>query len=183
MNLSLSFFILSVIILWMFIRVKGQWLPKAIAISLVLYFFASIDNSMDSFSGWPTKDAVPDKFQIHWVIIDEPNRANNDPGKIYLWATDIGEHKEDQDLYGCSGLFLNFKKKYHGEPRVYEIEYSEEMHENLQDAMPNLKKGIPLLAGKPKNTDSDTGSNGSSELTDSDEFILYSLPEVFMQPK
>ena len=181
MNLSLSFFILSAIILWMFINTKGRWLPKAIAISLVLYFFASIDNSMDSFSGWPTKDSMPDKFQIHWVVIDEPNIANNNPGKIYIWAIDITEHKDD-DMYGCDGVFLNFKKRHHGEPRVYEIKYSEEMHEKLQGVMPDLKRGTPVLGGRPVEAESDTGGQ-KSDLTESDEFILYSLPEVFLQPK
>jgi hypothetical protein len=181
MNLSLSFFILSAIILWIFISTKGKWLPKAIAISLVLYFFVSIENSMDSFSGWPTKDSVPDKFQIHWVVIDEPNYANDNPGKIYIWATDISEHKND-NTYGCDGGYLNFKNNHHGEPRVYYIEYSEEMHERLQGVMPNLKRGVPVLGGKPTGPDSDTGGQ-KSNLAEGDEFILYSLPEVFMQPK
>ena len=181
MNLSLSFFILSAIVLWIFISTKGRWLPKAIAISLVLFFFASINNSMDSFSGWPTKDSVPSKFQIHWATIDEPNAASNNLGKIYIWVTDISEHKSESP-YGCDGAFLSFKSNHHGEPRAYEVDYSEEMHKRLQDVMPSLKRGDPVLGGRPVRQDSDSGGQPNN-LTESDEFILYSLPEVFMQPK
>ena len=183
MNLAFGFFILSAIALWIFIGSKGNWVTKALLISAILYFFGSVNSSMDSFSGWPTNDSLPEKFQVHWFVVDEPNLANNNPGKIYIWIVDIGE-EEERGSHGCNGLFLSFEEDHNGEPRVYEIKYSTKMHKRLQDVMPSLLRGAPVLGGKPKKKTDDTGV--ISELNDSDvsdEFMLYDLPEISVEPK
>ena len=183
MSLGFSFFILSIIALWVFIGSKGNWLTKALLISSILYFFGSVNSSMDSFSGWPTNDSLPEKFQVYWFVIDEPNLANNNPGKIYIWIIDIGEKKEYSN-YGCNGLFLSFEEDHYGKPRVYKIKYSTKMHKRLQDILPSLLRGATVLGGKRQSKDDDTGA--ISELNDSDvsdEFMLYDLPEVLIQSK
>ena len=173
-----AFFILVSIMLWVFITSKGNWAVKAALITSILYVFSSINNSTDSFYGWPSEASVPDKFQIHWVIINEPNRANDDPGSIYVWLTDI--ESESAESSGCNGAYINFKKNHSGQPRAYVMPYSVEKHESLEEAMSMIRDGNTVLAGKPNG---ELDGDQSEELSESDDFIIYKLPEVLLQPK
>ena len=117
-------------------------------------------------------------IQIHWVIISEPNRANNDPGRIYVWLTDIGD--KDSRSSGCNGAYINFERKHDGQPRAYVMPYSVEKHKALEEAMSMIKGGSTVLAGRPG---VEPKGDQSEALSESDDFIIYKLPEVLLQPK
>ena len=69
MSIPLAFFILSALLLWLIIGVKGRWSVKALVISLVLYSCLSIDFSLANLTGWPSDQSLPDNFQVHWIKV------------------------------------------------------------------------------------------------------------------
>ena len=44
--------------------------------------------------GWATPDPTPEAFRVLWIHIEEPNKAQGDPGTIYYWVSAL----DDADL-------------------------------------------------------------------------------------
>ncbi len=174
MGLTISFIILSTLILWQIIGSKGHWAIKAFIMFLSLYLLLSVDASIDRFGGWPTKDPLPDKFQVHWFIVEEPNVVDGFDGKIYIWVTDIGN---ESDISEWKKFLLIFEDNHDGEPRVYEVPYSIDVHERLDLSLNILKGGGVVLGGKAN------VKQGGSEGNEEQELIFYDLPEVFLENK
>ena len=49
------------------------------------YFFA--DDAVHNLSGWPSSDALPERFALLAAVIEEP--SNNGPGALYVWVNAI----------------------------------------------------------------------------------------------
>ena len=60
--------------------------------------------------GWPSEARVPERFQLHWATVVEPDKLNGVPGSIYLWIEGLDETKD------VAGM-----------PRAYRVPYSREL--------------------------------------------------------
>jgi len=72
-------------------------------------------------AGWPSTAKVPSRAGLLWALVTEPDPANADPGRIYLWL-DTGRHA----------------------PRAYSLPYSRSLHEQVQRALSTIKHGGPV---------------------------------------
>ncbi len=179
MGITLSFFILAVLVLWFIIGAKGSWVLKMFAISGSLYLFLSVSNSLDGFKGWAAASDMPPKFQVHWVIIDEPNPIMNHDGIIYIWAT--GALNKNEDNKGWRDWLLLFYENNDGKPRAYRIPYSIEMHERLEPILEKMKMGERIMGaniGKLKKKDI-----RKSNVNEEQDLFFYDFPKVKMQEK
>ena len=77
---ALGALLLSIVI-WNRVR----WWIRAIAIVVTLGFFFVQFNSIRHLMGWPTFDRLPDRFEMVYAAIMEPDQAAQEPGAIYLW--------------------------------------------------------------------------------------------------
>lgn len=68
--------------------------------------------------GWPTPATVPAHATLQWAVIDEPDPARSDPGRIYLWL----------DLGGTA-------------PRAYSLPYSRSLHRQVEEALHKVGHG------------------------------------------
>ena len=41
--------------------------------------------------GWATSEPMPEDFRLHWVVIEEPDKARGGDGKIYFWIRELDE--------------------------------------------------------------------------------------------
>ena len=74
-GLAASFLVLVALILWLIILSKGKfWIIKSIIITTSTLFSIVVLISLKDFIGWPSKSGLPQQFQLHWAIIDEPNK-------------------------------------------------------------------------------------------------------------
>ena len=129
--IPLTFIIISSMALWIIIGCKGWWWLKALTVVVALWFSAFLWGSLNTIKGWATTDPVPDKYELKWVVIKEPNKKTEHPGAIYLWMID-----------------LNAKDKDKGTPRVYEVPYSKELHQQAVNAMGKIGKGGKFFGSK-----------------------------------
>ena len=188
MSIALTFFIISSLLLWIVIGSKGHWGLKAVTIAFVLYFCLSINISLSNLLGWPSDQSLPEKFQVHWIEIKEPNKRTGDKGCVYVWATSsAGEHHEED---GWRTLFVYFQNYDPTEPRAYRLNYSRELHERSQEAVGKIKNGEGVGGknngqgkgkgegdGKGKgNGDGKNGQKGGGSLSNSDDIIFHELP-------
>jgi hypothetical protein len=97
---------------------------KMAAITLMGTFNIAVFFWSQSLLGWPAATAVPEKFQVLWTRVVEPNPSRQFAGAIYLWVEELDEHNIPS-----------------GEPRGYAVPYSATLAAKAASAQAEIKKG------------------------------------------
>ena len=125
-GLSASFLLLVSLILWLIILSKRKfWVIKSIIIIIATSFSIIVLLSLKDFIGWPSKSKLPEEFQLHWAIINEPDKIKNTDVAIYMWVTKLNKENKNKDL-----------------PRAYKIKYTRKNHEEIMKGLIALGDGI-----------------------------------------
>lgn len=83
--------------------------------------------SVPQLLGWPANADPPDEFRLVAAHIQQPDKATEDAGAIYLWITDA------RDL------------AYSPAPRAFRLPYSQSIHELALNARAKLNKGVAQM--------------------------------------
>ena len=163
-GLTASFLVLVALILWLIILSKNQlWIIKSIIIISATLFSIVVLFSLKDFIGWPSKSTLPQEFQLHWAIIDEPSKVNNTEGAIYMWVTALDKENKSKDL-----------------PRAYKIDYTRKNHEEIMKGLISLGDGIQQKGEKVKvKEDIDI----EEDLSNLQEIVIYELPKPLLPEK
>jgi hypothetical protein len=78
-------------------------------------------------AGWPTTRHVPAQAGFLWADVHEPDPLHADPGHIYLWL-DVGGPR----------------------PRAFTLPYSRRLHEQVEQAMRRVRRGLPVAVSRPR---------------------------------
>jgi len=157
-GLTASFLVLVALILWLIILSKGKfWIIKSIVITTSTLFSIIVLISLKDFIGWPSSSKLPQEFQLHWAIIDEPNKIKNTEGAIYMWVTKLDKENKNKGL-----------------PRSYKIDYTRKNHEEIMKGLINLGDGIQQKGEKVK---------VKEDLSNLQEIIIYELPKPLLPEK
>lgn len=149
---------------------------------------------MADMQGWPVDTVLPKRFEVHALLIREPDKAGTDQGVIYVWATSTCEEARS----GWWLLSLSSPRK--NEPRCHKTPFSEDGQEQAVDAMKLLMAGHrvfgeakPIPAGQNgKASDKDGEGNGGGlngeqgrkgSMSPESGFELYELPPGRLLPK
>jgi hypothetical protein len=89
----------------------------------VFYFWA--DDVVHNLSGWPTVDALPERFTLLAVVIEEP--SNKTSGALYLWVNAIENGKPVP------------------QPRAYKLPYAKDLHALLNEGMKKARQGVSQM--------------------------------------
>ena len=84
---------------------------------------------------------MPEKIVVHWVIVKEPSKLIEFDGAIYILLESLEETKD-----GEVSKFFGYQRD-RIEPRLFQLKYSRELHEQLAKMKEKLKAGQPV-AGK-----------------------------------
>ena len=184
-GIPVAFILLTILILWVVIGVKGKLWIKSCLISLTLYFSIGLWVSINGLLGWPTTDGPPQKFEIHWVLVEEPNKKTGNSGAIYIWASDINVDKQSFSPFGS--------KKPLDKPRLYQLPYSRSTHEQTEAILERLKKGERYMAtldgegqgkegeesdkaGEGREGEGKSGESGDGSLSQQQDPVFHELP-------
>jgi len=128
---------------WLLTESSLKWYIKTACISVFCVFTIIFWSSIHSFLGWPAlEEDMPEKMVIHWIIVKEPNKFTEFNGRIYVLSESVAE-EESSSL----ARFFGYRKSKI-EPRLYGMEYSRGLHEQIENQiMSKLRKGQPV-AGK-----------------------------------
>ena len=161
-GLAASFLLLVALILWLIIISKGKfWIIKSIVITIATLFSIVVLLSLKDFIGWPSKSTLPQEFQLHWAIIDEPDKIKNTEGAIYMWVTKLD--KENKGL-----------------PRAYKINYTRKNHEEIMKGLISLGDGIQQKGEKVKSKEN---IDIDEDLSNLQEIVIYELPKPLLPEK
>lgn len=102
------------------------WL-KAIMIGIVGLCAVTSVTVMQTLSGWPSADVLPEKFLFLSAVFDEPNPATGSAGALYVWVHPIE----------------NGKPVAH--PRAYKLKYQKDLKGILAEALKKARDGNAQL--------------------------------------
>ena len=121
LGLTAGFVFICVLLLALCLKTGFHWLIKAGMIVIALGFYAITLKTLPGFYGWPTAEALPDKFLLIGHHVREPENETDD-GAIYIWVQDLGDPSAT--------------------PRAYAQDYNPELHSRLSYLEP-LKRLRP----------------------------------------
>ena len=152
--IPVAFGLLAAILLWVLIGSKGKWWLKAALSAVTLYFVLAVWSSITSYLGYASNEEMPWKYSINHAMVLEPDKKTGEPGKVLLWVTKIedepkGEewHDKVEDAMSDFTTTLAYKPSDNA-PRVHEIEYSRELHKQVQQMLQGMKQGKKYVGGK-----------------------------------
>lgn len=100
------------------------WLKGLLVLGVSgFYFFA--DTAVHDMWGWPTSDALPERFALLAAVIEEP--SNKSPGALYVWVNAIENGKPA------------------AQPRAYRLPYTKDLHSLLNEGMKKARQGVSQM--------------------------------------
>jgi len=149
-----SFLFALAILLWFVIGSKGKWIIKVACIFSLLFLTFLNWHSINGMLGWSTPTALPEKFEVLWIVVKEPGAKVD--GGIFILIRNINSKEERE-----SSLF---KKKDLQEPRLHRTDYTPEKHAQAQGIIGMLKKGKRVFGtSKKKGEGKGNGKKGEGK--------------------
>lgn len=116
--------LLGLLLLSLNLASRWRWWIKGIAIVLTTGFFAGSYFTITGMQGWPTRASMPERFQLLWTRVVEPDRHSGEEGAIFLWVESLDANNVPS-----------------GRPRSYEFPYSKGMARGMEKMQERLEQG------------------------------------------
>jgi hypothetical protein len=126
LGLVAGFMLVLVILLLVLLKSDVNPVWKFLLVLLAGGFYVLQYESLQQYMGWPTDDALPEKFVLIATDVREPDRKTGDTGVMYWWLRDSAD--SDQP------------------PRVYRLPYRAELHEKSQQVLQQQQAGSQYVA-------------------------------------
>ncbi|MSO89327.1 MAG: hypothetical protein EXQ89_05095 [Rhodospirillaceae bacterium] len=104
--------LIAVLLLSLNLASRWKWWVKGGAIVITVAFFYQSYLSLNAVLGYPTAQDLPSRFQIHWMILNEPDKRTRDRGAVFMWISE-----------------LDSRDRPSGPPRAYRLPYSDRLHQ------------------------------------------------------
>ena len=107
--------------------VFSRWhrLAKLGLVLLVTGLYFTADQALENVWGWPSRDALPERFVMLAAVIEEPTKTSD--GALYVWVTAIDKGKPGR------------------EPRAYRLPYTKDLHALLNEGMKKVRQGVSQM--------------------------------------
>ena len=102
-------------------------LVKTGSIVLVSGLYAATWFGHRALSGWASPEPVPERFRVHWIVIEDPDKSGARAGALYFWVREL-------DAAGVPA----------GPPRAHELPWSKAGAKASQRALERLAAGERL---------------------------------------
>lgn len=120
-------FCLALLGLFLIASTVKIWIKITLVIAVVIFYFFSYQGWKQA-QGWAAQVSLPEKFLLHYAVIEEPDKKMNEQGSIYLWLSDLAEDKLAE------------------QPRAYRIKYDQQTHVKVAKAMKKIQGGELQMA-------------------------------------
>ncbi len=129
--LTLSFAVLALLATLALLFSRWPAWLKALLVAGVTVFYFYADDAAHNLAGWPTADALPARFSLLAVVIEEP--TSKTAGSLTLWVNTITDGKPG------------------GEPRAHKLPYTKDLHALLNEGMKKARQGVTQMGtAEPK---------------------------------
>jgi hypothetical protein len=126
LSISAAYVVVCVLLLAMSLFAPLRWWVKAPAIVVASFFFVEEFYASKSLMGWPGTDRLPNRFQLLWTRVVEPDPKLHDPGSIFFWVEEVDENNVPT-----------------GVPRSYRLPYMKPLADKALKARDEIMSGNP----------------------------------------
>lgn len=124
------------------------WLKGLLVAGVVVFYFWA-DDAVHNLWGWPSSDALPEKFVLLAAVIEEP--TNKTAGALFVWLQPVENGRTERA------------------PRGYRLPYAKDLHALLNEGMKKSRQGVTQIG----TTEPKAGRKGLSWLRPgSDEQVV-----------
>jgi hypothetical protein len=158
LGIPLAYLIVAAAAMWILVAVRGRWWLKGAVIFLAVVFSVALWHSLSTLQGWPVEAEMPARFEIKWLVTEEPDKQGRRPGAVFVWAVDL-----EPDRATRKPFFLRLHRKGEDpEPRIYRLPYSRPLHEQAREIQDKLMGGKRFFAVMKKGLPGEGGAPGSA---------------------
>jgi hypothetical protein len=100
------------------------WL-KGLLVAGVCVFYFWADEAIHQMWGWPSTDALPERFVLLAAVFDEPTTKS--PGALFVWVQALENGKPVKA------------------PRAYQLPYAKDLHALLNEGIKKSRQGVTQL--------------------------------------
>lgn len=122
-----AYILLALLLLSINLYSRWSWPVKAGTIIITSVFYIITYYSFPPLLGWPTTQHPPAQFRLIAAHVTQPNKETGKKGAVYLWLTEIKNMTDTP------------------EPRVYELQYSNKLHDQIINVKSKLDKDIAQM--------------------------------------
>ena len=97
------------------------WLKAGLVVGVSVFYFYG-ENLVHQMWGWPSSDALPERFVLLAAVIEEPSAKA--AGALYVWVNAIEGGKPV------------------AQPRAYRLAYAKDLHAMLNEGMKKIRQGV-----------------------------------------
>lgn len=129
MTVALSLAYALIVALLLNLSLASRWglAVKLGAIVIASGFYIVAFEGHKQLMGWATSAVMPEQFRLHWITIEEPDKASRSPGSLFFWISELD----------AAGLVAS-------EPRAHRLPWDEATAQAAEDALAELAEGEPL---------------------------------------
>jgi hypothetical protein len=124
--LTIAYASLGALLLIVLARLPILRLVKLAAIVIMAVLNIGFFFSIQGLLGWSSATAVPERFQLLWSRVVEPNPSRGLAGAVHLWVEALDENNIPS-----------------GEPRAFVLPYSPSLAVKTVNAQSEIEKGNP----------------------------------------
>ena len=153
--LTISFAVLALLCAFALLWSRWPAWLKLLLVAGVTGFYFYADDAAHNLSGWPSADALPARFSLLAVVVEEPSAKTK--GSLTVWVNAIENGKPSR------------------EPRAHKLPYAKDLHALLNEGMKKARQGVSQMGtAEPK-----PGKQGASWLrpgSDEQQVKIRDLP-------
>lgn len=129
--LTLSFTVLLLLCLLALLWSRWPaWFKGLLVVGVTVFYFYG-EGLVHQMWGWPSSDALPERFVLLAAVIEEPNVKT--AGALYVWVNAIENGKPV------------------AQPRAYRLPYAKDVHALLNEGMKKIRQGVSQMGtSEPK---------------------------------
>lgn len=124
LSLTAAYALVAALLAYVLLLSRLHWVFKALATAATVALIPLTFNGVGELRGLPSDGPIPFSFRMLWAQIVEPAPLQNEKGHVFLWL-----HTLDADNYPV------------GQPRAYQLPYSDDLKLKVNEAMSRIAKG------------------------------------------
>ncbi len=127
--LGVAYAVLAALLLSLNLETKYRREVKIAAIIGVSLLYVATYHGAQNLRGWAIAEAPPNPFKLHWAVVEEPDKARGTEGAIFILGQKLSSR----------GVAV-------GAPRLYELPFTPELAEQIDEALTKKEDGKDLEA-------------------------------------
>jgi hypothetical protein len=124
LSLTAAFALVATLLAYLLLLSRLHWVFKALATVSTIALIPLTFHGIGELRGLPSDGPIPSNFTLLWAQVVEPNMLQGEKGRVFLWLQTL-----DNENYPV------------GQPRAYQLPYSDDLKVKLAEAMGDIAQG------------------------------------------